>query len=544
MAVRIGDITTMAGVQTALKESAQGLEAIKANYVASNPEQQLKKAVDELMAKQKQLFALLGVESLEELQRRLDNIRRYMDGFKNLSGADLWNNILYPSLLEFGDDKAKLQSDFLTYMNQDVQSMADRAASSGEIANSLVDLAFQILNAHGLENKKNYRPTRKRDAFKGNDIDSIFLNLMSEEQKLRAKKFVELHEKGGHAEFDKNNKIFFTKGGGTAKATLVSKGDSLYSITKGKKGIEFDLKNEDDVKELREASKKIRKYIIEKTGIPAEEIGPSIDTVIGKKPIAFFVGDNVQNGLTGILGEIQGHFLMRYLLSDSAKKSGWKVNWAGGIYEKGKEPHDDIRIEKGGERFGIQVKNTSHNLKSLASKKIDFASREVDAYLSGLTGLNTFDQSCIEDIKSIYKMQAFNIEYQTYNKDGKTAYRAGPNNVFHSTRQEILELSRQLDLVMAMFADVLLYTASAEAIRTVETGNVLYLVGGAKFFSAAQMLSDIAAIVEQKSFKTKEKLRFSVKASTEGGTIVDLFNSQGHDFNKVKLTSAYNFNMK
>jgi hypothetical protein len=70
----------------------------------------------------------------------------------------------------------------------------------------------------------------------------------------------------------------------------------------------------------------------------------SIEEVLSKKPLAFFIGGNIE-GMTGILGEIQALYYFKSLFGNK----GGSVSWIGGL----NNPHADLLLVEGLKQFGI-----------------------------------------------------------------------------------------------------------------------------------------------------------------------------------------------
>ena len=144
----------------------------------------------------------------------------------------------------------------------------------------------------------------------------------------------------------------------------------------------------------------------------------SIQEVLSKKPLAFFIGGNIE-GMTGILGEIQALYYFKSLLGN---KAGASASWIGGL----NNPHADLLLVEGLKQFGIQVKNTSRSQAELEVSFQSFGAKagrtignfgaiweyaNTDEALSSLNVLN-ISSSLSEAIQTFLAMEGFNIYYK------------------------------------------------------------------------------------------------------------------------------------
>ena len=135
-----------------------------------------------------------------------------------------------------------------------------------------------------------------------------------------------------------------------------------------------------------------------------------IQSILGQSPLEFFIGNN-ENGIIGILGEIQSLF---YLCLLTGKEPSEALHWKGGLVdkEKGAKPHQDLVLEG----LGIQVKNTTKDIEN--GMKVGFLERELSSFLD-LLDLSTDVKNIFENY---YGMYIFNIPY-VYNPQEKSQSR-------------------------------------------------------------------------------------------------------------------------
>ena len=153
-----------------------------------------------------------------------------------------------------------------------------------------------------------------------------------------------------------------------------------------------------------------------------------------------------------------------------------------------------------------------------------------------------------QDILSIYEMEAFNIEYLI---EGGI-YKKGDNDSFKPTRDNIVFLAREADRIMALFAGALMYMAVGEEFTDIETGNSVYILGGATLKLASEILVSLFKKLEnyEKDIGFKISAHFE-KGASQVGNIVDYFNSnkasRGNSVSKALgnlfLTSSFTFDL-
>ena len=143
-------------------------------------------------------------------------------------------------------------------------------------------------------------------------------------------------------------------------------------------------------------------------------------------------------------------------------------------------------------------------------------------------------------------MDAFNIEYIV--EDG--VYKKSDNTAFKPTRDNIVFLAKEADRIMALFAGALMYMAVGEEFSNIETGNSVYILGGATLRLASEILSSLFAKLE--NYEKDIGFRISAyfdKGASQVGNIVDYFNSNKSSRGKsvtealgnLFLSSSYTF---
>lgn len=272
-----------------------------------------------------------------------------------------------------------------------------------------------------------------------------------------------------------------------------------------------------------------------------------VQEVLSKKPLAFFIGGNVE-GMTGILGEIQALYFFKKLLINKAT-----VSWIGGV----NNPHADLLLTEGLKQFGIQVKNTSRNsaelevaFQSFGAKagRIATSSGGVWDYANTDEGVKSLDalnmsNELTEAIQTFLAMEGFNIYYNWDSSTGR-AREVDMNQEFQEERSKIEEQAEKAEKIAQLASISMMYMQ--ETNFSGGDSNTLYLVGGSTLISAASILADIIEKLKSKltSFKTKVEGHSVSKDRKGAKTIVDVINNKGRLADtKFIFQSAYTFGL-
>lgn len=274
-----------------------------------------------------------------------------------------------------------------------------------------------------------------------------------------------------------------------------------------------------------------------------------IQQVLSKKPLAFFVGGNIE-GMTGILGEIQALYYFKKLIKSNSNAD---VAWVGGI----NNPHSDLLLIEGLKKFGIQVKNTS---RSAAELEVSFQSfgAKVGQYVNSpneiwqynntdeaLATLNSYGVpgDLMEAIQTFLAMEGFNVFYNIDASTGQ-AIMVDKNDKFAAERSSIEEYAAKAQKIASLLAVSMMYMQETD--NTDGSSNTLYLIGGTTLISAATILSDIIEKLKSQLvvFKTSVEGHSVSKERKGAKTIVDVINSKGELGNtKFIMQSSYSFGL-
>ena len=252
----------------------------------------------------------------------------------------------------------------------------------------------------------------------------------------------------------------------------------------------------------------------------------------------FFVGKNV-NEITGILGELQGIYYLAKLFRGDWRRA---IRWRGGTNTGAgnTKPHQDILLKE----FGIQVKNTTKE-SLIDMSAVSFSEMKLDSMLAR-AGISP----AVADVfVNYYGTLAFNVEYhRDRRRRAGSQYLPGLRMTdknakrFAANRAHLIALEKDIETLLSMFAAAFMYLDVSDQAQGLDT-NVLFLLGGAAFYTASQVLTDVLEDLE------REKRRFGIKASfSRGENIIAALNAQSRSpnfsravVNDIKLTSSFKF---
>ena len=327
-----------------------------------------------------------------------------------------------------------------------------------------------------------------------------------------------------------------------------------------------------DSAELESINMQITERIISEYGIDGtfkDYARQKITSMWKQDPTMFFIGGSA-NKLTGLLGEINTMIALTDLLSEKFK--GDILNWVAsneGQSSK-KQPSVDIALgEIGKYSYGIQVKNTTMDLKTDISHFISFADKSIDGILESLN-----IPSGGEAIKNVYTSDVFNVPYK---REGENNYvEVSPSTPFSHNDpsatnfhkytkldEEIDSIVNQINLYLSRFASDFLYIGfendnkgfkSALAALEAEvpiSGNFVYIVGPEVHFASEmleQLQKELEALQEIELLNEQTSLRFEAyfgKLEEDNKTkfnIVSKLNSGGSlRAHTIKMRSSFGF---
>lgn len=518
-------------VEEQIRESFLALTDLSSKYNVDTMKNELNQQIENLR-KQEQIFLeAVNASSIQVVNQRIQQYRQDYPKIKNLSGPSLYKEFLKSIEVSQAYLEDQQQKEFVDFFSR----------VSVEGLDPSVDFAkwFQtILNSVDIGSKGGIHKTA---AYKGEtEIKNVLLKKLTKQQQARVKQFM----RGGALKQNSKHKISVSQENDSVLVTFSTQ--DWANLTDGQKASQIQEQLQKGILSqewLEDRVTKIYDLIISK--------GPShnIHFINATREIIFdpetktkiFYGGNMLNGITGLLGEIQGMFFIKSLLGEANNVEG-AVEWVGG---KG-NPHEDLILHSLGKMVGIQVKNSYKDVEKIGKMEdISFMNRAAQGFDSVVKRIGAADY---QDILSIYEMEAFNIEYII--EDG--IYKKGDNDAFKPTRDNIVFLAREADRIMALFAGALMYMAVGEGFTDIETGNSVYVLGGATLKLASEILVSLFKKLEnyEKDIGFKISAHFE-KGASQVGNIVDYFNSnkasRGTSVSKALgnlfLTSSFTFDL-
>ena len=495
-------------VQGALDNLESALDTLQSKYNLQNYQTYLKTELDELRAKEDAIYSIFDInsgtstEKLALLQSKIDEVRADNESLRRLSGPQLWG-IIAPALASKEGQENELQAKFSFYMEDALQD-----SFKGNLENQTEkDIGIkikEILNEYLDESDSARTKIRSITAFTFKDIDSILVKRFTPRAKELVKNFIKEYAPK-YAQKSTESTITIKE----IQDQLMLKFNNWYTITKGATETTVDQEQIPIIKNALITY--LQQFIKDDTLINI------CNEVFSKKASTFLLGKNVQNGITGIMGEIQGLYIMRKLIAPSYQN---KINfeWVGGI----DNPHEDLRLigELAEQGTGIQIKNTTRDvLQQEWETSIAFASRVVETFFD-FTDIAPEDQDILTQI---YQMDTFNVEFTKQEDD----YVADSNPDFAPLRERITSLKYLADKILSVFGTALVYMSTASTADKIGSkGNLFYLLGGAKIYAASEMFLNI-----EKQLRGGERF-LSVQGSYVGGdksvhNIVDYMNRYG-----------------
>ena len=269
-----------------------------------------------------------------------------------------------------------------------------------------------------------------------------------------------------------------------------------------------------------------------------------LNEIIAKDFYVYFIGKNV-NGIIGLLGEIQALFLLRKMFKNKNVSANWQANDLINSQKK----HTDILLQYADKSFGIQIKNSTKQSNIVAS----FTEKNLNTLINELD----IPKDIQDLIKNYYSTKSFNVKYQYNNKNGYYEVSnfnpmTADRQAFQDAQKELLSMQSGMEKYFALFIEQLMYATSLEEITegADSNSNMLWLVSGTEFYSFSQILENILI-----GMKNSSQLRLQISAYVkknsslnESYTIVQALNSGKYKMKhssdvsqRLYFKSAYRF---
>lgn len=492
-------------VDEQVRESFDILGVLSSKYNVDAMRQELNQQIQNLKQQEQIFLDAVNANNIQEVSQRIKQYKEDYPLIKNLSGPSLYKEFLRTverSQAYLEDQKQKEFVDFFSRVEvKGLDPTQDFAKWFQTVLNS-VDIGVK----GGIHKTAAYAGEK--------EIKDVLLKKLTKQQQARVKEFM----KSGATKQNSKYEIRVLEESEAVKVTFSTQ--DWAALTEAQKASQIQEQLQKGVltqEWVDTALTNIYELIISK--------GPSgnVNFTNAVREVIFdpdtktkvFYGKNMLNGITGLLGEIQGLFFIKSLLGDASNKTS-SVEWVGG---KG-NPHEDLILNSLGKMVGIQIKNSYKDVEKIGKlEDISFMSRAAQSFDIVKQRLGAADY---QDILAIYEMEAFNIEFVI--EEG--VYKKGENAEFKPTRDNIVFLAREADRIMALFAGALMYMAVGEEFSGIDIGNSVYILGGATLKLASEILSSLFLKLEnyEKDIGFKISAHFE-KGANQIGNIADYFNS-------------------
>ncbi len=509
------DVYTVEEYENRVQDIGNSIASLANGSFFFEAKNRVEEQIKQLKIKEAEIFKLLKVKDLEELNQRLE---QYRNAVLNLSGADLNNSFL--AALRWKSEK-----EFRAF-EEAVQSVINEEILEGK---PIVDWGIkkareEVLKtiSEGWEGVKGVRFSSPSGMTKTTFNPAAF----TREQTERWKKLLATRYKENSKAHEYNIIVSSTN-------TSIKNEFTWLGITESLTQTEAKLLS---IEEVNEINRQIKDLILNKVS-DQYLIGQIITYILTQDPYAFFVGKNI-NDITGILGEIQGIYYLAKFLGDDFSTA---LAWRGGLHigQDGKKPHQDILLGK----FGIQVKNTSKE--ELFGSDINFANAGIETILNKLD----ISSEAKDLFYNYYATLSFNVEYHRDRRKNAGAQYVSGIRMTDKGADHFVQLHSQLEgynndinQLLSLFAATLMYIDVYDDSENFDA-NVLYLLGGAAFQTASNILSTVLRELElqERSFNIKanfKKDKNIIAALNDGAR-----GKNYSDFvlNDIVLTSSFRF---
>lgn len=509
------DVYTVEEYENRVQNIGDSIITLKNGQFFFEAKKRLENQIKTLKRKEEQIFKLLKVKNLEELNQRLE---QYRNAVLNLSGADLNNSFL--AVLRWKSEK-----EFRAF-EEAVQSVINEEILEGK---PIVDWGIQTAQkkvletiSQGWEGVKGVRFSSTSGMTKTTFNPAAF----TREQTERWKKLLATRYKENSKAHEYNITI-------TSTSASIKNEFTWLGITENLTQTEAKLLS---MEEINEINRKIKDLILSKVS-DQYLIGQIITYILTQDPYAFFVGKNI-NDITGILGEIQGIYYLAKFLGDDFSTA---LKWRGGLHigQDGKKPHQDILLGK----FGIQVKNTSKE--DLFGSDISFANAGIETILNKLN----ISSEAKDLFYNYYATLSFNVEYHRDRRKNVGAQYVSGIRMTDKGADHFVQLHSQLEKyendinqLLSLFASTLMYIDIYNRNYNMDA-NVLYLLGGTAFQTASNILSTILKELElqERSFNIRANFKKDKNIITALNDGARGKNYSDFVLNDIVLTSSFRF---
>lgn len=278
-----------------------------------------------------------------------------------------------------------------------------------------------------------------------------------------------------------------------------------------------------------------------------DKFNQAIRDIVTNYPAALFTGGNEQ-GVIGILGEIQGLYYMYALLGDKNPSVSPETlfQWIGGDTTAGsgvKTGADLIVTIARNLGYGIQIKNSMDLTGETSFSDFTLNRGEVDG--SFLNQLQSFGvpSEITQALEDAFVMQSFNISYHLAGTLAVPGDPKGPDaDIYLQTYSRLNELVERAQRYMALAAVMIMRIQYLENEGFMQS-NTLWIIGGTAIISAVQILNDLINQIEGEMSKNIFRTQSTTRLDKAKYTIIEYINNNNTGTNNLKTTlkTSYNF---
>lgn len=519
-------------VDEQIRESFSALTDLSSKYNVDTMRAELEQQITRLKQQEQIFLNAVNAETIEQVRQRISKYREDFPKIQNLNGPALLTSFLKPaeaSMEYLTDERQRKFVDFFSKIPEDIVQAEDFSGWFQGILNS-IQTSGRVRITSGYSDAKS--------------VSDIVLRRLTAAQNRRIDEII-----SGKAPLSEG----FSKRLDEIRTTLNEDSVSVMytrsdwaALTEAQKESEIKDKlkrGEITDHQLNLLLEQLSELIISQGPAHNQYFRDAVREVIFEQnsKTKVFYGRNMLNGITGLLGEIQGLFFVKSLLGEAGNYKA-EISWVGGIGN----PHEDLILKSLGKMVGIQVKNSSKDIEEMGQMSdISFMTRAANSFEEVKKRLGAADY---QDILSIYEMNAFNIEYVVENG----IYSPGDNDEFRPSRENIEFLASEADRIMALFAGALMYMSVGEEFSSLEVGNSVYILGGLTMKLASEILIELFGKLERYEKEIGFKITsYFDKGANKIGNIADYFNankgkhgsSVRNSLGQLFLQSSYSFSI-
>ena len=284
----------------------------------------------------------------------------------------------------------------------------------------------------------------------------------------------------------------------------------------------------------------------ERANFLQEKFTSAIRDILTNYPAALFIGSNEQ-GIIGILGEIQGLYYIYSILGESNPSidPATLVSWIGGDTTAGggvKTGADLVMKISEHLGFGIQIKNSMDLTGSTSFSDFSLNRGDDSDFFNQLLNFG-IPLEVVKAIEDLFTMKSFNIPYHLSGLKAVAGDAKGPRaGEYRDTYSKLDELMIKAQRYMALAAAMIMRIQYLQGEGFMQN-NTLWIVGGTAIISAVQILDDLIAQVDGALDRNMFRSYATTNLDKNNYNIVDYINNNDTSTSRLKtvLRTSYNF---